>query len=94
MCKYKKENHVEVSDGDTLIISTKQCPLEEKEATSLGINVLVKDTLIPCCTCNAYLDSGDVDIECPYFYKVIFSEEKGFFVDCEKLNPRDKYVKN
>ena len=83
-----KEKHIELSDGETYIVSNKNCPLTEEEASTLGIIVSVDDEKeIPCCACTAYLAITDegLDFQCPNYFGYINSEEKGEFFDCRNI---------
>ena len=52
--KYTKETHIELSNGDTNIVSYKDCPMSEEEITNMGNSVQVtKEKLVPCCNCQA-----------------------------------------
>lgn len=83
---FKKESHVELSDGGTCILSNANCPLNEQQAEDLGIIVKVdEDRSVPCCTCKGYLTSDEVNITCPN-YKSYTASEKGIFYNCDYEN--------
>ena len=71
----KNENHIEVSDGDTVIVAWEQCPLTEDE---VGNEQLYGD--IVCCTIRGQKPIRE-DFICPRFYKAVYGE-KGFKIDC------------
>ena len=69
--KYEKVNHFEVSDGDTLILSVKNCPLDKPASEELVVNNTI------CCV------NGNAS--CPDFFK--FWNHKGVgMVQCSMLS--------
>ena len=91
---FVKEKHIELSDGDTYIVSNKDCPLTEEQAEELGVIIEVNDDTTPCCACTAWMAKNeDTDFQCPHYYGYINSETKGEFFDCRingKINKNNK----
>lgn len=79
---YIKEKHIELSDGDTYIVSNDKCPLTEEQAKELKITILINNGKIPCCACTASLEEKNVDFKCPHYFGYINSVDKGEFFDC------------
>ncbi len=68
MTKYTKENHLEISDGDTMFLSVKQCPLTEVE---VDINpAIVYNNKVVCCI------NSNTKTKCQHFYKIILTNNK------------------
>lgn len=84
-----KETHIELSDGDTCVVSNDKCPLTEKQADELEINIVINNDKIPCCICEASLESGDFRNQCPHYYGYIKSVDKGEFFDCRINDKKD-----
>lgn len=77
----KKEDHLEISEGPNKIASSAKCPLNMAPSEQLFINN--KFELVVCCF--IYYESGHGKTEefcCPGFYGAIYSEDKGFQIDC------------
>jgi hypothetical protein len=70
----KKENHIEVSDGGTILIASETCPLTEKEIQEAQC---FSDTV--CCMIQG--QPPHPAFTCPKFYAVIYGN-KGFKIDC------------
>ena len=84
--KYTKETHIELSNGDTNIVSYKDCPMSEEEITNMGNSAQVtKEKLVPCCNCQAWID-GTRDVNCSYYFGIILSEDKGLKIHCQHPN--------
>ena len=82
-----KEKHIELSDGDTYIVSNDKCPLTEDEAIELDVVVCVDDNKkVPCCACTANLIDQDIDFICQNYFGYINSQDKGEFFDCRKTD--------
>ena len=64
----KREDHLEISDGDTLIVSKKVCPLQNPIEGSIH-----PSSGVICCRNGKYI--------CPGFYKAYFNG-KDYVVDC------------
>ena len=71
----RKENHIEVSDGDTIIVASKKCPLFDKDIPNEQI---FNDVI--CCNIQGQ-SPNHPNFICPKFYKVIYGT-KGFQIDC------------
>ena len=79
---FKKETHIELSDGDTCIVANAECPLTEKRARELDIIIEVDDMEVPCCNCSAYFNKDtNMNISCPYYFGYVKSKDKEVF-DC------------
>lgn len=76
----KKEDHLEVSEGSTKIVSSANCPLNEAEGEQLFLNNKFEHVI--CCFICYTGGHGTQDFCCPGFYGAIYSENKGFQVDC------------
>ena len=85
MKDYIKLNHIEISAGDTLIVSTSKCPLTEQEADKEDVVLDVYEGRIPCCMCDAV---GHKEIYCPYFESYIIGT-KGEFVNCIRIKENE-----
>ena len=63
------ENHFEVSEGDTVIVTSTDCPLKDQYCCRKGQNLIH--------------DVHELGIMiCPYFYGATYSEKRGFMVAC------------
>ncbi len=87
-----REKHIELSDGDTYIVSNDKCPLTEEQAEELKVNITVNNDKIPCCACTAFLEGQDADFQCPHYYGYINSVDKGEFFDCRINGRKDENV--
>ncbi len=67
----KKADHLECSDGDTLIVASQHCPLETAKPDQLFNDHV-------CCR----IVSTNRDFICPGFYKAVYSALAGFQIDC------------
>lgn len=74
MKDYRKEDYLEVSDGDTCIVSSKNCPLTKNVEEHHIFNGVV------CCQIVGQ-ESTHADFTCPGFYKAVFSPN-GLKIDC------------
>ena len=72
----KKENHLEIDDGQTQIVSSKLCPLNSTEFKNQEFNGVL------CCIIEGqpYTNSN---YKCPYFYGAVFHKGK-FEIDCRR----------
>ena len=68
----KKQDHLEVSDGDTCIASSSKCPIESDVKQDQIFNETV------CCCIRG---QRPTDFVCPSFYGAVFSD-RGFSIDC------------
>lgn len=86
---FKKLYHIELSDGDTEIVSNPNCPLSEKEATEMNIVIPIQEiqSMVPCCVCNASLAEGNYNSMCPNYFGVTIDKD-GINFDCALLSPR------
>lgn len=85
-----KLNHIELSDGDTNIVSCKICPLNAEEIKEQGNLVEIEDNLqVPCCNCHAYL-STPTTVVCSYYFGVVYTDEKGFQIDCRHVDMEER----
>lgn len=86
MPRYTKIKHIELSVGDTVIVSNDNCPLTESEAIELDILFPQEAKLIPCCMCDAFNGATTYDIVCPYYNGYILSDTHGESFNCLKIN--------
>lgn len=85
--EYIYENHIEVSDGDTKLISSVLCPLTENEIIP---NQLFENSegkkVVMCCIEGQQVEDGTFKrIMCPHFYGAVYPF-KTTLVDCR--NPK------
>lgn len=81
------KDHIEVSDEDTKLVSTVNCPLTEEEIAS---NQLSEDNggnnVVMCCIEGQELKDGTFDgFVCSYFYGAVYPSK--YLVDCR--NPKN-----
>ena len=74
-----KENHIEMSCSDTLIVACKDCPL-----TASQIDNKQMFNNIVCCVIEGQQINNFTNYECPNFNKVIYGTY-GFKINCEGL---------
>jgi hypothetical protein len=74
----KKENHIEISSGGTLIVSSENCPLKECPEKQLFTNIN-SDSIVCCCIEGQPWTNKD--FMCPFFEAVV-SDKYGIRVKC------------
>jgi hypothetical protein len=75
---YRKEDHIEFSDGDTAFISVKACPLTEAEIKA--DERVLSDNDIVCCK------NSDKDFMCPHFFKFLMTNDGTRSIQCSAMN--------
>jgi hypothetical protein len=87
MNEFVKENHIEVSDGDTKLVSSVLCPLSQEEILP---NQLFenndKQKVVMCAIEGQKLEDGSYNgFLCPHFYGAVYPF-KNKMVDCRNEN--------
>jgi len=70
----RKIDHMEVSDGDTIIVSSKNCPLTE---------AYNKEKQVQFGVCCCRVQGQGQDFICPAFYKAVLHNNK-LNIDCRR----------